>query len=247
MTHLNLKVKEPRVKSQGLLPRWTAAQLLAGVRRVHVPSGSLPQAFLASGSAPTMELRALFLFFLSVWSHDASGRTHEGVLAQENAWQKANEAKTLSSEVGNGVLSPWEPSSRSPERVKRSLGAQDRNHGYEQRGRGSAAGDSRRAALTPRAEGGGGVDVPPPAASPSPRPFVPALTPSEFVRAPGGVRGLYLPPTPEPPTIAPTEPPSPTPVILQNIVTLPSLPCPNACEFRNRNGNCDVDAACLFE
>lgn len=82
-------------------------------------------------SAPTMELRALFLFFLSVWSHDASGRTHEGVLAQENAWQKANEAKTLSSEVGNGVSSPWEPSSRSPERVKRSLGAQDRNHGKQ--------------------------------------------------------------------------------------------------------------------
>ncbi|XP_047472919.1 uncharacterized protein LOC125027832 [Penaeus chinensis] len=216
---------------------------------------SFPEAFLVSGNAPDMELRALFLFFLSAWSHDASGRTPEGVLAQEKAGQEANEARALSSEVGNGVLTPWEPRSWSPERVKRSLGTQDRNQEYEQRGRGSAIADSRRVALTPRAEGGG-VDVSPPVASPSSRPFVitrigPAFTPSEFVLVPGSVSGLYLPPTAEPPTIAPTEAPTgtptPAPVILQNIVTLPSLPCPNACEFRNSNGNCDVDAACLFE
>nr|XP_027214385.1 uncharacterized protein LOC113807351 [Penaeus vannamei] len=177
-----------------------------------------------------MEVHAL-LFFLSVWSHGASGRPSEGVMAQETTWQEANEARTPSSKVGNGVLTPWEPRSWSPERTKRSLGAQ----GHEQSGRVSVAAGSR--------EEGAGVYAPPPGASPLPRPFVtrlvPTLTPSESERALGGLSGLYLPPTTEPPTEAST----PTPIVLQGII---QLPCPNKCEFRNSNGGCDVDATCLF-
>ncbi|XP_042856745.1 uncharacterized protein LOC122243303 [Penaeus japonicus] len=215
---------------------------LAGTRRVHV----FPERSSSFQDVPHVKMHALPLL-LAILCHGAFGRMLEGVLDRENVWEETNGAgEAPSSEATQGDLTPWEPRSWSRERRKRSLGAQSQNQGYHQRGQGSPIGDFDLDAQTAGGESAS-FHAPPqapfpipspgsPGASPSGRPsniirLEPTFVSSAFVPAPGGgVNGLYS---------LPVEP-------LPILINLPVLDCPRECEFPNSDGDCELDALCLF-
>ncbi|XP_042862343.1 uncharacterized protein LOC122247270 [Penaeus japonicus] len=193
-----------------------------------------------------MRISALFPLLLALLCHDAFGRAPEGVLGRENVEEETNgtgEGAAPSSEVKQGDLTPWEPRSWSSERRRRSLGGE--SQGYHERGQEPSSAEGGLAADKPGGEGAASFHASPQAPFPAPAPALPVTShlPQPFmlsdnVRAPGGVSGLYLPPPTEPP-------PSFTPNLNLQIITLSSLVCPQACQIRI-DGSCEFDAKCIF-
>ncbi|XP_047500371.1 uncharacterized protein LOC125046603 isoform X2 [Penaeus chinensis] len=177
-----------------------------------------------------MDTHALLALLLAVLSRDAFGRSPEGALVRENIRKEANGVGKTSS-VRHGVLTPWKPRSLSPERMKRSLGKQDRNYEYDLQEEGPAIADP---SVTSHS-----------AQVPSITRLLPVFHFSEVVRDPESMGqslvadGVYLPPArrrvlPKGLRFAP------------NIVNQPFLPCTGVCEARNSNGDCEIDVMCIF-
>ncbi|XP_027233016.2 uncharacterized protein [Penaeus vannamei] len=207
-----------------------------------------------------METHAHLVFLLAALTHDTHGRSSEGVLGRGNIWEEGKR-ETPSSEVRRGVLTPWEPESRSPERRKRSLDRQDQNHEYDLQDQEPVIGEpaedttslniSLKAPLPalPPAPASAPPPIPAPLSVPDPpvtsysspgfsvTRLLPVFVSSEVARAPESMGqglaadGRYLPPGVRFTLAAPD---------------FSFLPCPKTCETRNTNGDCEIDATCLF-
>ncbi|XP_037795774.1 uncharacterized protein LOC119591133, partial [Penaeus monodon] len=131
------------------------------------------------------------------------------------------------------------PRSWLPEQRKRSLFIESQGHIQRKQGSPVAEtpGDGARVPVFPQAPSPALAPVPA-APTPPPRFYITRLAPvfrsSQFVGAPGGVNGLYSPPTTEPHTgIGGGAAVFSSPVADE---------CINMCEFRNNFGGCDLNA-----
>ncbi|XP_037796123.1 uncharacterized protein LOC119591458 [Penaeus monodon] len=187
-----------------------------------------------------MEISGLFLMSLVLLSRDAFGST-EGESGRKTTREDAVEMP--SSEGEREVLTPLGPRSWLPEQRKRSLFIESQGHIQRKQGSPVAEtpGDGARVPVFPQAPSPALAPVPA-APTPPPRFYITRLAPvfrsSQFVGAPGGVNGLYSPPTTEPHTgIGGGAAVFSSPVADE---------CINMCEFRNNFGGCDLNATCFF-
>ncbi|XP_063594478.1 uncharacterized protein LOC134771472 [Penaeus indicus] len=188
-----------------------------------------------------MEIRALFLLFFVLLSGDSFGRSTEGESDQETNQEESVEIP--SSEDSGEALTPWELRAGLSERRSQSLFTESQGHVQQDQGSSVAhtPGEGARVPVFPQAPSPALAPVPAAPASTLPSyitRLVPVFMSSQFVGAPGGVNGLYSPPTREPDIIHFGG--------FRGRLAGNLHQCINECELRNVYGKCVVNEICRF-
>ncbi|XP_063589709.1 uncharacterized protein LOC134771471 [Penaeus indicus] len=186
-----------------------------------------------------MEIRALFLLFFVLFGGDSFGRSTEGESDQEASQEESIEIS--SSEDSGEALTPWELRAGLSERRKRHLLIQSQGHVQQDQGSSVAhtPGEGARVPVFPQAPSPALAPVPAASATTTAS-YITRLFPvfmsSQLVGAPGGVNGLYSPPTTEPRIDSE----------IWGLVTDDSLECIGDCAFKGQFGGCQTDIVCNF-